>query len=104
MTSAAAVGNAFPGPIATRPEDIDVGILRAHVPDLLSYLGNQWHCDGMVYQRPEIVLAFKAKLERGKDAADLERTWPLLGEDQRAWLRSTLERLHPGHHWLENMR
>jgi hypothetical protein len=153
-------------------EDIDVGILRAHVPDLQAYLGKDWHCwaagsgglrplsddddelpewadqcwvrrhawapwvadfvtapdldgawvfrrdrsvvlpleqvtwerDGMVYQNPELVLAFKAMVGRSKDDADLERTWPLLNEDQRAWLRSTVERLYPGHHWLESMR
>jgi hypothetical protein len=155
-----------------RHEDIDVGILRAHVPDLLAHLGTTWHCwaagsgalrpltgddselpewadqcwvrrhawspwvadfitapdvdgawvfrrdtsivlpleqvtwkrDEMAYQKPELVLAFKAKLARDKDDADLERTWPLLDEETRTWLRSTVERLHPGHHWLETMR
>ena len=58
----------------------------------------------MAYQNPELVLAFKAMAGRGKDDADLERTWPLLDADQRAWLRSTVERLYPGHHWLESMR
>jgi len=67
--------------------------------------------DGIRYQKPEVPLAFKAKLNRpgdgaqvrtrDKDDADLARTWPQLDSAARTWLRTTIERLHPGHPWLE---
>jgi hypothetical protein len=63
-----------------------------------------WECDGVRYLRPEIVLAYKAKLARPKDDADLQRTWPLLDARQRAWLCSTVERLHPDHPWVQRLR
>lgn len=149
-------------------EDLDLGIMRAHVPDLRTYLGDEWHCwaagsgslrpltaedpelpewsdqcwlrrhawspwvmdvitnpdvdggwvfrhdpqvvlgledvvwnlDGIRYQQPQIVLAFKARTHRPKDTRDLERAWPLMDGAQRAWLRSTVARLYPGHPWL----
>ena len=57
--------------------------------------------DGVRMLNPEIVLMFKARLERTKDRRDLAKTWPLLGEEQRAWLLETVETLFPGHAWLE---
>jgi hypothetical protein len=62
-----------------------------------------WDLDGIRYQQPQIVLAFKALAHRGKDTGDLERAWPLMDEAQRAWLRSTVARLHPGHSWLRSL-
>jgi hypothetical protein len=59
--------------------------------------------DGIRYLNPEIVLLYKSRLERVKDARDLERTWPLLDEPARAWLREKVARLHPDHAWLERM-
>ena len=149
-------------------EDLDLGIMRAHVPLLQAHLGEEWHCwavgsgtfrplrpgdaelpewsdqcrlrrhawspwvldvitnpdvdgdwvfrrdrevvlpldevlwerDGIRYQQPQIVLAFKALAHRDKDTGDLERAWPLMDEAQRVWLRSTVARLYPGHSWL----
>jgi hypothetical protein len=52
------------------------------------------------YLNPEIVLAYKAKLARPKDDADLEATLPRLDDRQRRWLRDTVARLYPDHHWL----
>jgi len=59
--------------------------------------------DGIRYLNPEIVLLYKSRLERVKDARDLDRTWPLLDEPARAWLREKVARLHPDHAWLERM-
>ena len=57
--------------------------------------------DGIRYLRPEITLLYKAALHRPKDDRDLAVTWPLLPPDRQAWLRTALERLYPGHPWLE---
>jgi len=50
---------------------------------------------------PEIVLMFKARLDRMKDRRDRDRALPLLNDEQRAWLRESIEKLFPGHAWLE---
>lgn len=55
--------------------------------------------DGIPYLVPEIVLLFKAKLFRDKDRADLEAACPWMSDDQHAWLRGAVERVHPGHPW-----
>lgn len=59
--------------------------------------------DGVRYLRPEIVLAYKARLRRAKDDLDFEATLPLLDAERRAWLRSTLEVTAPGHPWTERL-
>jgi hypothetical protein len=57
--------------------------------------------DGIPYVRPEVALLFKAKAAREKDEDDLRDALPLLGSSRRALLRKWLERVHPGHAWLE---
>jgi hypothetical protein len=59
--------------------------------------------DGIRYLDPEIVLMYKARLGRLKDARDLDRAWPLLDDRARRWLRETVARLFPGHAWLDLM-
>jgi hypothetical protein len=59
-----------------------------------------WERAGVRYLRPEIVLAYKAKLARPKDDADLARAWPLLDTSRRTWLLDAVARLHPDHPWL----
>jgi hypothetical protein len=56
--------------------------------------------DGVPYQAPEVTLLYKAFLERGKDVADLERTWPRLDAEARRWLREALEVSRPQCEWL----
>jgi len=56
--------------------------------------------DGLRYLLPEVALMMKARLDRGKDRADLDVAWPMLGDIERAWLRNAVERAHPGHPWL----
>jgi aminoglycoside-2''-adenylyltransferase len=58
---------------------------------------------GLPFVAPEIVLLFKARLSRPKDQIDLDGTLPLLDPAARAWLRWALERVHPGHAWLERL-
>jgi hypothetical protein len=55
---------------------------------------------GTPYMTPETVLLFKAKYSRAKDILDLEAVLPSLENHRRAWLRSALQRIHPGHAWL----
>lgn len=71
---------------------------RAYVDDLQSVT---WTAnDGIVYQKPEITLVFKAAHSRPKDRIDLESCLPLLTSPARLWLAETVERLYPGHSWL----
>jgi hypothetical protein len=57
--------------------------------------------DGIDYLRPEITLHFKARFLRPKDESDFAVTWPLLGEDRRAWLHEAITATEgPEHPWL----
>jgi hypothetical protein len=55
--------------------------------------------DGVPYVVPEIVLLFKAKAVRDKDAADFDAVLPRLTAAQRAWLDGALGAVHPDHAW-----
>ena len=57
--------------------------------------------DGIRYLRPEITLHFKARFQRPKDERDLEVAWPLLTEDQRAWLHEAITATEGADHpWM----
>lgn len=56
--------------------------------------------DGVRALNPEIALLFKARLLRRKDRRDLDRSLPLLSEQQRARLRESIATLFPDHEWL----
>jgi hypothetical protein len=58
-----------------------------------------WELDEILYLRPEIALAFKAKLTRPKDERDFAVTAPLLGDAARLWLGAYLARMEPAHAW-----
>ena len=60
--------------------------------------------DGIPYERPEVVLLFKAKHARAKDEADLAAVLPRLSAERRALLADWIERAHPGHFWLDDVR
>jgi hypothetical protein len=60
--------------------------------------------DGIPYERPEVVLLFKAKHARPKDEADLAAVLPRLPAERRALLADWIERVHPGHFWLDDIR
>ena len=59
--------------------------------------------DGIPYERPEIVLLFKAKHSRAKDEADLAAVLPRLSAERRRLLATWIERVHPGHFWLPDL-
>jgi hypothetical protein len=64
----------------------------------------EWTDDGIPYGRPEVVLLFKAKhAHMEKNERDFAVTLPRLDAERRAWLRDALERVHPGHRWLEEL-
>jgi hypothetical protein len=57
--------------------------------------------DGLPYLAPELALLFKATGTQPKDEADFAAVLPGLAPAARAWLRGQLQRLHPGHRWIE---
>lgn len=82
------------------PHDGDVWIcrrdqrIRRRYTDLIRH-----DADGLPFLAPEVVLLFKAKAVRDKDAADFAGTLPLLDADQRRWLAGALALVHPDHPW-----
>jgi hypothetical protein len=58
---------------------------------------------GLPYLAPEIVLLFKAKLMQPHDRADFDTALPHLSADARQWLRTALEKSHPGHEWIARL-
>ena len=54
-------------------------------------------------ERPEIVLAFKARRVVRSDDADFDAVVPLLDAGRRDWLRSAIERVDPNHAWLDRL-
>lgn len=59
-----------------------------------------WERDGISYLRPEVQLLHKAPGLRPQDQQDFDACLPRLSEAAAAWLRSALERAHPGHPWI----
>ncbi|MDX6477079.1 MAG: hypothetical protein QOH95_2590 [Gaiellaceae bacterium] len=59
--------------------------------------------DGIPYERPEVVLLFKAKHSRPKDEADLAAVLPRLSTARRRLLADWIELVHPGHFWLPDL-
>ena len=63
---------------------------------------------GLPFLTPELVLLFKSRPSpgkaRGKDALDAARVLPMLGSEQRTWLRGALERVYTTHPWLEQSK
>lgn len=59
--------------------------------------------DGIPYERPEVVLLFKAKHSRPKDESDLAAVLPHLSSERRQLLAGWIEQVHPGHFWLPDL-
>jgi len=83
------------------PHDGDIWIcrrdhsIRMPYDDLVSFTPS-----GIPFMAPEVALLFKAKHTRVKDQADFDGVVPLLSDEQAAWLRDGLLRIHPGHPWI----
>lgn len=52
---------------------------------------------------PEVVLLFKAPLQRPWDEEDLGVVLPHLSSDRRTWLVDAVERSHPGNPWIKRL-
>jgi hypothetical protein len=59
--------------------------------------------DGIPYERPEVVLLFKAKHSRAKDEADLAAVLPRLSAERKRLLAGWIDQVHPGHFWLPDL-
>jgi hypothetical protein len=59
--------------------------------------------EGIPYERPEVVLLFKAKHSRPKDEADLAAVLPRLSRERRRLLHDWIAQVHPGHFWLPDI-
>jgi hypothetical protein len=83
------------------PRDGDHWLARRDESIRLSYDELIEHtADGIPYERPEVVLLFKAKHSRPKDEADLAAVLPHLSADRRQLLAGWIAQVHPGHFWL----
>lgn len=58
---------------------------------------------GIPYLAPALVLLFKAKHIRPKDAADFQAALPKLYDQEKADLRCWLEAMYPGHEWITQL-
>jgi hypothetical protein len=86
------------------PRDGDDWIARRDESIRLAYDELIEHtADGIPYERPEVVLLFKAKHARPKDEADLAAVLPQLNAERRRLLAEWIERVHPGHFWLPDL-
>jgi hypothetical protein len=85
------------------PSDGDTWLCRREPAIRMPYARLIEHTgDGIPYGRPEVVLLFKAKhAHEQKNQGDFEATLPLLDPSRVEWLRDALERVHPGHRWLD---
>ncbi|GIH03835.1 hypothetical protein Rhe02_19020 [Rhizocola hellebori] len=89
--------------VGLNPHEGDTWICARHNTVRLPMSEVVYEQGGISYQRPEITLLLKAWRNEPKDRADLHATVPLLAPDRLAWLRTTLEQIHPGHPWLANL-
>ena len=59
--------------------------------------------DGVPFLVAEAQLLMKAKNRLPKDDVDFANAAGTLDDEARAWLRAGIERLHPGHGWLDEL-
>jgi hypothetical protein len=90
--------------IFREPHDGDDWLARRDESIRLTYDELVEHTsDGIPYERPEVVLFFKAKHSRAKDEADLAAVLPRLSVERKRLLASWIEQVHPGHFWLPDL-
>jgi len=96
--------NAWRIDVFREPHDGDDWVARRDESIRLPYDELIEHtADGIPYERPEVVLLFKAKHARPKDEADLAAVLPQLNVKRRRLLAEWIERVHPGHFWLPDL-
>jgi hypothetical protein len=58
---------------------------------------------GIRYLNPELVLFFKARLQRPKDQVDLSSCLPLLSSEQLTWLLGAVREAYPDNPWIARL-
>lgn len=65
------------------------------------WIAGQKDADGVPFLAPEVQLFYKAKAPRPKDVADFGATLPLLGHEQKTWLKKAIIVAYgPKNSWL----
>ena len=59
--------------------------------------------DGLPILSPEIILLYKAKANRKKDAQDFFNAQSALSPAAREWLKTALELCYPEHPWIQHL-
>jgi hypothetical protein len=59
--------------------------------------------EGIRYLNPELVLFFKARLQRPKDEIDLTNSLPRLSHEQRTWLVGAVRHAYPDNPWIARL-
>jgi hypothetical protein len=59
--------------------------------------------EGIRYLNPELVLFFKARLQRPKDQIDLTNSLPRLSHEQRTWLVGAVRHAYPDNPWIARL-
>lgn len=90
--------------ILLSPGDAESWVCKRDTSMRMPWAEALWEHDGIFCLRPEIQLLYKAKGDRAKDHADLLTALPRLNDAQRGWLTTHLERLHPDHRWLRDLK
>ena len=63
----------------------------------------QRNAEGVPIVAPEVQLLYKAAHDDPKNEHDFGLVSNKIGGTRRKWLRESLELVHPGHHWLEEL-
>ena len=58
---------------------------------------------GIRYLNPELVLFFKARLQRPKDQVDLTNCLPRLSYEQLTWLLGAVREAYPDNPWIARL-
>jgi Aminoglycoside-2''-adenylyltransferase len=96
-----------PGEIQFFLNEVDAGIWRfRRDPERITRPIEEMtvrSASGFPIVSPEVQLLFKAKRHEDRDQHDFEQVRGLLTEPQRAWLKASLEVVHPGDPWLSEL-
>ena len=76
--------------------DLDVGVLRSEILDVLAALP-LWE---FFEAKGGVLTRLDARNVRPQDQADFDRVAPQLDIDARAWLQAALCTVEPGHKWI----
>jgi hypothetical protein len=91
--------------VMLEPGDIDTWIFRRdesiHAPRAFMIDKTD---DAIPFRGPHGALLYKANATRPKDEADFSAVLPKLTPSARHWLSNAIQRAHPGHPWIEQLR